>query len=210
MDLLHEGYSENGVYYIYPDGISYITAFCDQKTNGGGWIVFQRRVDDSVDFYLDWSSYKEGFGDFMTEFWLGNDNIHKITSQGSQLLIELEDKDSQPAHAFYGSFDVGTEAEKYVLHLSGFSGTEGDSMSASHNSMKFSTRDQDNDIEGDAFCAQDYTGAWWYGRCHEANLNGRYGDDSYAKGITWKSWKGYHYSLKKTAMKVKPRRGKGL
>ena len=206
LDLLHKGYTENGVYYINPDGKGFIAAYCDQKTNGGGWVVFQRRLDGSVNFYLGWNSYKEGFGDFKTEFWLGNDNIHKITAQGTQLLVELKDFNSQTVHASYGSFHVGTDAEKYVLHIAEFSGTEGDSMSNT-NGMMFSTKDQDNDRDHTS-CAQSYTGAWWYNRCHLSNLNGRHGVNSYGQGINWHTWKGYYYSLKESAMKVKPRRGK--
>lgn len=37
LDLLYKGYTQNGFYYIYPDGASFIKAFCDQETNGGGW-----------------------------------------------------------------------------------------------------------------------------------------------------------------------------
>ena len=208
MDLLHQGYTEDGFYSINPDGNGFFAAFCDQKTNGGGWIVFQRRLIGSVDFYLDWNNYKVGFGNLEKEFWFGNDNIHKITTQGSQVLIELKDFNDLTAHASYEYFHVGTEADKYILHLNGFSGTAGDSM-VLHDGMMFSTHDQDNDLYQTS-CAQHFTGAWWYINCHEAHLNGNYGDNTPGKGINWKAWRGLGYSLKESSMKVKARRGKSV
>ena len=86
------------------------------------------------------------------------------------------------------------------------SGNSGDSL-ALHRGMPFTTKDQDNDNHGDHNCAIKYQGAWWYERCHHSNLNGLYhrgNHPSFADGVNWKHWKGYHYSLKRTEMKIRP------
>ena len=102
---------------------------CDMITDGGGWTVFQRRLDGSVDFYRDWSSYKEGFGDLNGEFWLGNDNLHRLTAAGDVTLrVDLEDFEGNIRYAEYTTFKVADEADKYRLLIGGYSGTAGDSM----------------------------------------------------------------------------------
>ena len=64
MRILYlDGVTSSGVYTIIPDGGNRIQVLCDMTTNGKAWIVFQRRLNGSVDFYRDWSSYKNGFGD---------------------------------------------------------------------------------------------------------------------------------------------------
>ena len=98
-------------------------------TDGGGWTVFQRRLDGSVEFYLDWKSYKNGFGDLKGEFWLGNDNLHRLTAADDTILrVDLEDFDGNKAYAEYTTFKVADEADKYRLLIGGYSGTAGDSM----------------------------------------------------------------------------------
>ena len=71
--------------------------------------------------------------------------------------------------------------------------------------MKFTTKDQDNDIDNSKSCAVTYKGAWWYKTCHRSNLNGKYlsgHHTTHADGVNWLSWRGYHYSLKITEMKL--------
>ena len=98
-------------------------------TDGGGWTVFQRRLDGSVDFYLDWESYKNGFGDLNGEFWLGNDNLHRLTAADDVTLrVDLEDFDGDIRYAEYMTFKVAYEADNYRLLIARYSGTAGDSI----------------------------------------------------------------------------------
>ncbi|NXG47949.1 FCN1 protein, partial [Psilopogon haemacephalus] len=207
QDLLGKGKILSGWYTIYPQGCNATTVFCDMDTDGGGWIVFQRRWDGSVNFLRGWDSYKRGFGSQLTEFWLGNDNIHVLTSLGPcELRIDLRDFENNYYFATYSSFRVLGESEKYRLVLGDFlGGNAGDSFSY-HKDMPFSTTDQDNDLSS-LNCAREYKGAWWYNDCHYSNLNGRYwlgAHNSYADGVNWKTGKDYHYSLQRAEMKFRP------
>ncbi|CAH2316467.1 Hypothetical predicted protein [Pelobates cultripes] len=83
--------------------------------------VFQRRWDGSVDFFRDWKSYKNGFGSRLNEFWLGNDNIHMLTSAGKwELRVDMQDFENTKHFAKYDSFQVLGESEKYKLLLGAF------------------------------------------------------------------------------------------
>ncbi|OWF42097.1 Ficolin-2 [Mizuhopecten yessoensis] len=170
------------------------------ETDGGGWTVFQRRIDGTTDFYRGWDEYRDGFGDVNHEYWLGNEHLHALLLGGeNELRVDMEDFENNTAYAKYNHFDIGDAANKYRLDISGFSGNTGDSMKR-HNGRPFTTKDQNN---GNSInCAVRYHGAWWYNYCHDTNLNGLYlGITSiYGKGIVWFSWKGYNYSLKSTKM----------
>ncbi|CAH2316463.1 ficolin-2-like isoform X1 [Pelobates cultripes] len=206
-ELLDQGFFLSDWYTIYPDGETPLKVLCDMHTDDGGWIVFQRRWDGSVDFFRDWKSYKNGFGSRLNEFWLGNDNIHMLTSAGKwELRVDMQDFENTKHFAKYDSFQVLGESEKYKLLLGAFKeGNAGDSLTLHHN-MKFSTKDQDNDIYS-LNCADSYKGGWWYAQCHHSNLNGLYlpGQHSTgAVGINWYHGRGHNYSYKFSEMKIRP------
>ncbi|KAK3566157.1 hypothetical protein QTP86_028450 [Hemibagrus guttatus] len=231
-DIYASGQREDGIYSIFPIHFpSGFQVYCDMSTEGGGWTVFQRREDGSVNFYRDWAAYQEGFGKITGEHWLDTvmpqevklfmcsekqafqclKRIHALTIQANyELRIDLEDFENSTSFAQYGSFGVGLfsvdpDEDGYPLSIADYSGTAGDSL-LKHNGMKFTTKDKDND-HSENNCASFYHGAWWYRNCHMSNLNGQYlrgQHSSYADGIEWYSWTGLQYSLKFTEMKIRP------
>ena len=57
--------------------------YCDMD---GHWEVIQRRMDGSDDFYRNWASYVDGFGDPNGEYWLGLKSIHCLTARAESTL----------------------------------------------------------------------------------------------------------------------------
>ncbi|XP_004593534.2 fibrinogen C domain-containing protein 1 [Ochotona princeps] len=215
LDVLLSGQQDDGVYSVFPTHYpAGFQVYCDMHTDGGGWTVFQRREDGSVNFFRGWEAYRDGFGKLTGEHWLGLKRIHALTTQAAyELHVDLEDFDNGTAYAHYESFGVGLfsvdpEEDGYPLTVAGYSGTAGDSL-LKHSSMRFTTKDRDSD-HSENNCAAFYRGAWWYRNCHTSNLNGQYlrgAHASYADGIEWSSWTGWQYSLKFSEMKIRPVRG---
>ncbi|XP_073703646.1 uncharacterized protein tnxba [Garra rufa] len=198
------GKKESGEAEIYPEGKDGepVVVYCDMETDGGGWTVFQRRMDGSTDFFRSWRDYSRGFGLLSGEFWLGNDILHTLTSRTPMSLwVDLR-SGNDTAFAHYANFNVSSEANHYAIELSGYFGTAGDSMKY-HNGRPFSTKDKDPNILS-IHCAKAYMGGWWYKNCYKANLNGLYGSCSDNKGVVWIDWKGKDASLPFTEMKLRP------
>ncbi|XP_036949295.1 tenascin [Acanthopagrus latus] len=201
QELLN-GIRTSGEVEIFPQGKpgTSIMVYCDMETDGGGWMVFQRRKDGSVDFFRGWKDYVRGFGDLSGEFWLGLEILHNLTTMTRMTLrVDLRDKD-ESVFAKYSTFEVAKR--NYRLSVGGYSGTAGDSLSY-HNNIVFSTRDRDP-APFITRCAMSYRGGWWYKNCHEANLNGLYGIDVKHQGVIWTSWKGKDHSIPFTEMKMRP------
>ncbi|XP_054092268.2 tenascin isoform X7 [Callithrix jacchus] len=198
------GDTTSGLYTIYLNGdkTQALEVFCDMTSDGGGWIVFLRRKNGRENFYQNWKAYAAGFGDRREEFWLGLDNLNKITAQGQyELRVDLQDN-GETAFAVYDKFSVGDAKTRYKLKVEGYSGTAGDSM-AYHNGRSFSTFDKDTD-SAITNCALSYKGAFWYRNCHRVNLMGRYGDNNHSQGVNWFHWKGHEHSIQFAEMKLRP------
>ncbi|GFR88006.1 ficolin-1 [Elysia marginata] len=156
---------------------------CDTITDNGGWIIIQRRVTGTTDFNRNWADYRQGFGLVDEDYWLGNDNIHNLTSSGTyELRVELQYK-GRKAFAHYASFSIADESDNYRLSVGAYDGTAGDSL-IYHNGHQFTTVDRDNDSDDSDNCAKADGGGWWFKYCDESNLNGNWGikDDS---GVEW-------------------------
>ncbi|KAM8760587.1 tenascin isoform 1-T3 [Acanthopagrus schlegelii] len=201
---LLNGDTSSGLYTIYLGGDESqpVQVYCDMNTDGGGWIIFLRRQSGKLEFFRNWKNYTAGFGDMNDEFWLGLSNLHKITAGGQyELRVDLRDK-GETAYAQYDKFSVSEPRTRYKVHVGGYSGTAGDSMTY-HHGRPFSTYDHDNDIAV-TNCALSYKGAFWYKNCHRVNLMGRYGDNSHSKGVNWFHWKGHEHSIEFAEMKIRP------
>ncbi|XP_072023046.1 ficolin-2-like [Amphiura filiformis] len=206
-DIFDNGQVKSGVYSVFPTDVGFcspIRVYCDME-DGGGWTVFQRRIDGAEDFYRGWVAYRAGFGNLGREFWLGNDYLNRLTNQDSyELKIELTDGDDEKRYAIYEGFKVGDERYHYPLLIGEMiDGDAGDSLSE-HSGQVFSTRDHESGT-----CASAMQGAWWFRWCGDSSLNGLHpldGDpeNQYGRGIIWGGWHGNGYSLSQTVMKFRP------
>lgn len=144
-------------------GIDPFQVLCDECAAGPDWIVIQRRQDGTVDFYRNWEAYRNGFGSYYGEFFIGLEVIHRLTkSRPYELYVELVDFGNRKSYAHYDNFLIGNEQENYMLKSLGtFTGDAGDALS--YNLFdRFSTYDSDNDKWYSGNCANYYESGWWF------------------------------------------------
>ena len=110
---------------------------------------------------------------------MGLEKIYQLTASGHyQLRFEVRLRGLGPTDQWfsdvYDNFNLDSEVNKYAIHVSGYSGDNGDVMNIpgrNHNGMKFTTNDQDNDFSPTRNCAASSNGGWWYNNCWDINLN---------------------------------------
>ncbi|XP_039591333.1 tenascin-N-like isoform X3 [Polypterus senegalus] len=202
--IMKNGNRTSGIYTIYVnnDRSKPLVVYCDMTTDGGGWIVFQRRSSGKVDFLRRWKNYTQGFGDMNDEFWLGLEKIYELTNTPTQYELRVDLRaGSESVYAVYDSFKLAPSRQKYKISVGNYRGNAGDAMTY-HQGRGFTTIDQDNDIAL-SNCAFSHRGAWWYKNCHLANLNGKYGDSTHSQGVNWEPWKGHEFSIPFVEMKIR-------
>ncbi|CAG9781826.1 unnamed protein product [Diatraea saccharalis] len=162
-----------GTYLIHP-GHTPLDTWC---VNGS--TLLQRRYNGSVEFNRKFSEYVHGFGDAASEYWLGLESMHQLTSDNcSSMRIDMTDIYGGNWYAQYDRFSVGSADTGYVLDVSGFKGNASDAFEY-QNHMEFSAIDRDRDISN-THCAANYEGGWWFSHCQHVNINGKY-----TLGLTW-------------------------
>uniref|UniRef100_A0A8C2ZW54 Tenascin N n=1 Tax=Cyclopterus lumpus TaxID=8103 RepID=A0A8C2ZW54_CYCLU len=205
IQIMKNGNKKSGVYtvYINNDRSKPIEAYCDMETDGGGWLVLQRRTSGKLDFMKRWRQYIAGFGNMTEEFWIGLDKIYELTNTPTQYELRFDlGVGAERAYAVYDNFKIAPVKQKFKITIGKYSGTAGDAMTY-HQGRPWTTVDNDNDIAlGN--CALVHRGAWWYKNCHLANINGKWGDNRHSLGVNWEPWKGHLVSLDFTEMKIRP------
>ncbi|XP_040910765.1 tenascin-N isoform X3 [Toxotes jaculatrix] len=205
VQIMKNGNKKSGIYTIYinNDRSKPIEVYCDMDTDGGGWLMLQRRNSGKLDFMKRWRQYIAGFGDMTDEFWIGLDKIYELTNTPTQYELRFDlGLGSERVYAVYDNFKIAPVKQKFKLTIGKYSGTAGDAMTY-HQGRPWTTIDSDNDIAlGN--CALTHCGAWWYKNCHLANLNGKWGDNRHSTGVNWEPWKGHLTSLDFTEMKIRP------
>uniref|UniRef100_A0A8B9SAP9 Fibrinogen C-terminal domain-containing protein n=1 Tax=Apteryx owenii TaxID=8824 RepID=A0A8B9SAP9_APTOW len=176
--------SPSGIYIIQPTGLHQLVVYCEMNVTDGGWTVIQRnRYNTEITWAESWSTYKYGFGNVQTDYWLGTEYIYQIAKQKVyQVKFVIWDATNATKFADYNLFSVEDMSQGYRLRLGTYTGTAGDAMTSTsssyvHDNMKFSAKDQDQDTYS-GNCASNYGGGWWYSACYSVRLN--------VKGaITW-------------------------
>ena len=177
-----------------------LTVYCDMDTDGGGWIVIQRRNASMgwVNFVRGWTEYEKGFGDLDGEFWIGLKNIYELTNQQRVALkIKVWNDTGTSINWNYPSFMIFDGNQRY--YASSGSGSGDGRYSAFRyetNVMYFHTYDY---YSGNN-CGHIRQSGWWYynGVCDiYANPNGRHtasglrGTYPVQERLMWRTSNGY-------------------
>lgn len=159
-----------GVYNVTTANGFTFEVLCNHDILGPGWTVIQQRLRGGVDFNRNWTTYRNGFGDFWDgDFFLGLDKIHRLTSEKPhELYIHMQSINGSTYFARYDQFAISGEDDLYrLIKLDKFSGNNIVDNFAYNKYQRFSTYDRDNDNLVIINCAEYLKCGWWHNNCYK-------------------------------------------
>ncbi|XP_041373593.1 uncharacterized protein LOC121386672 [Gigantopelta aegis] len=195
-DIIEHYITTSGVFTIQPRDFGLpLRAYCDIEDKETAWLVIQRKSNGSLNFNKTWNEYRDGFGEIDSDYWLGNNDIHRITQQGQyELQIDLETNTAERKHVTYDTFYVASEKSNFELKVIGFHGDIKDSLSPS-NGMRFVTYDMGRYFN----CDDPEVSGFWIINCFSLNM----GKDN---KVTWPPWCKDTCYITSSVMKIRRRR----
>jgi len=154
---------QSGIYIIQPHAsLTPKYAYCDQKTDGGGWTLLQHngisrkelweKYNNETERYKtkwdqSWANYKHGFGHVMcngeADFWIGLDYMNALTHprmNGKRMMtgrVDINDWDGEEYWGYYNRFIVQGESRDYQLIANKFTGVGSYSIGDAFKGMAF-------------------------------------------------------------------------
>ena len=202
---------KNGIYPVRGE-----LRYCDMETDGGGWLVIQRRDGGKRSFKKYWRQYKNGFGVVDRDFWIGLLTIQQFTQRTTaELRVDMKLANGTSIFAKYGFFYITHEDNQFMVRVGHYAeeSTAGDGL-GSMDGGRFSTSDKDYDYRGNRLsdCSDDHESGWWFNDdCNVTDLNGPYFDPDTKDpmGVRWiapDSPFGSDVRVFSVEMKIRPRK----
>ena len=171
-------------------------AFCDMKTDGGGWTLLQKKGKiwgSNTSFDRSESTYARGFGFAGGEQWLGLDALAALVArEQQQLRVDIWGENMGYAFAVYDLVHLPASENRYDFIK--VSGNATDGMA---------------ELNGKAFEAcrtPCLFGGWWGYQAHKntANLNGRLNEPTGEWESVWPGVDGTLEILYRSEVRLRP------
>ena len=202
-DAYAKGERRSGIYEINPDGGTPFEVYCKMNNDTitgtpPGVTMILRRKDGSVNFNVNANSYRSLVGNLNGEFFIGGDNLARLTSGTKKLAVILYpwEPDYNVGWAHYSTFRIATWSDRFRMTVTGVYDTNIGDVMATQNGDDLRTHDYDH-----SSCVNKYGPNWTANNpCHSFNPLGNYyyGFNSYgAKGVTYSGHaSGHSYSYR--------------
>src|SRR6218665_4213993 len=153
-----------------------------------------------------WSAYKYGFSDSNGGYWIGFENLYRMTKNGKtwKLCADGRDEHGVVAFAAYQQFVVDSESAGYTYFVSGFTGSSIglDIFGATARKYKFSTKDVNNQECCCAENAMKCKGGWWYSCTTSLTSASVVLNGAGSRGFYWSTPYGPHTQFRYSYMSV--------